>query len=144
MHKAEPYATKMKGSRPTRHFPSDMKAICWIFPILAARAWAAEPEGSEAIRKAIATFNDPHERATVLARDADLSPLDRYAGQEVSQVYFEATAIRMVTPDVAFVDATASQFGSTIMKRTMPAVFVLKRVGGGWRISVMRIAGRGY
>lgn len=120
-----------------------MKAIQGIFLMLAAGAWAAEPADSQAIRKAIATFNDPRERATVLARDADLSPLDRFAGQEVSQVYFEATAIRLVTPDVAFVDTTASQFGSLIVKRTLPAVFVLKREAGIWRISVMRIAGRG-
>jgi hypothetical protein len=120
-----------------------MKAICVIFLILAACGEAAGPSDSDAVRKAIATFNHPHERATVLAPDADLSPLDRFAGQDVSPVYFEATTIRFVTPDVAFVDAVASQYGSTIMKRTMPAMFVLKREGGVWRISVMRIAGRG-
>jgi hypothetical protein len=109
-----------------------MKAICGILLILAAYAEAADPADSDAVRKTIATFNHPHERATVLAPDADLSP-----------VYFEATTIRFVTPDVAFVDAVASQYGSTIMKRTMPAMFVLKREGGVWRISVMRIAGRG-
>ena len=119
-----------------------MKATCCILLALAARAWAAGPADNEAIRKAIATFNDPHERATVLARDADLSPLDRFAGQEMSQVYFEAKAIRFVTADVAFVDAAASQYGSTIMKRSMRAVFVMKREGGAWRISVMRITGR--
>ena len=111
--------------------------------MLAASVWAAGPGDSEAIRKAIATFNHPHERATVLARDADLSPLDRFAGQEVSQVYFEVTAIRMVSPDLAFVDAAASQYGSLIVKRSVPAVFVLKRGGGAWRISVMRVAARG-
>ena len=119
-----------------------MKAICCVFLMLAASAWAADPADSEAIRRAIATFNDPGERATVLARDADLSPLLRFAGQEVSQVYFEAKSIRFVTPDVAFVDAAASQFGSLIMKRAMPAVFVLKREAGAWRISVMRIVGQ--
>src|SRR5664280_2114150 len=134
----------LKGIPPSRHSPSDMKAICGIFLIVAASASAAEPDASEAIRKAIASFNDAHERATVLARDADLSPLDRFAGQEVSQVYFEATAIRLVTPDVAFVDATASQFGSLIVKRTTPAVFVLKREAGAWRIAVMRIAAPRY
>jgi hypothetical protein len=121
-----------------------MKAIWGIFLILGACAWAAEPADSEAIRKAIATFNHPHERATVLARVADLATPDRFAGQEVSQVYFEATTIRFVTPDVAFVDAVASQFGSVIVKRSMQAVFVLKREGGAWRIAVMRIAARGY
>jgi hypothetical protein len=44
-----------------------------------------------------------------------------------------------VTPDVAFVDAVASQFGSVIVKRTAPAHFVLKREGGVWRIAVMRM-----
>jgi hypothetical protein len=44
---------------------------------------------------------------------------------------------------VAFVDATGSQYGSVILKRTIPAVFVLKREGGAWLITVMRMgAGR--
>ena len=77
----------------------------------------------------------------MLARDADLPPLDRFAGQEVSQIYFAVTAIRFVTPDVAFADATASQFGSVIVKRSSPAMFVLKREDGVWRISLLRIAG---
>jgi ketosteroid isomerase-like protein len=45
---------------------------------------------------------------------------------------------------VAFVDAVASQYGSTIMKRAMRAVFVLKREGGAWRISVMRVGAPRY
>ena len=111
--------------------------------MLAARAWPGEPPDADAIRKAIATFNDPRLRATVLAPGADVAPLRRLAGQEVSQVYFAATAIRLVTPDVAFVDATGSQYGSVILKRTIPAVFVLKRDGGAWLITVMRMgAGR--
>jgi hypothetical protein len=40
---------------------------------------------------------------------------------------------------VAFVDARASQFGSMIMKRTMPAYFVLRRASAAWQISVMRV-----
>ena len=119
-----------------------MKVIrCFL--VVVAFAWADEPAASQAIRKAIASFNHASERAGVLARDADIPPLDRYAGKEISQVYFEPTAIRLVTPDVAFVDATASQFGSVILKRSCPAMFVLKREGGVWRISVMRIAGWG-
>ena len=109
--------------------------------MLAASAWAAEPGDNEAIRKAIAAFNNLRERVTVLARDADIQPLDRFGGQEVSQVYFEATAIKLVTPEVAFVDAKASQFGSLMMKLSMPAVFVLNREGGAWRIAVMRAPG---
>ena len=118
--------------------------MCCVLPMLAAFAWAGGTTDSDAIRKAIATFNDPHKRASVLAREADIAPLDRSGGQGVSQVYFEVTAIRLVTPDVAFVDGTASQYGSVILKRTTRVVFVLKREGGVWLISVMRVAGRGY
>ena len=118
-----------------------MKALCWLFLLLAATARADESADFAAVRKAVATFNHPSERATVLARDADLTPLDHFAGQGVSQIYFTVTAIRFVTPDVAFADAIASQFGSVILKRSSPAMFVLKREGGAWRISVLRIPG---
>ena len=97
-----------------------MKALCCLPDCWPPSPGRPNPPIPQAIRKAIATFNHAPERATVLARDADLSPLDRFAGQEVSQVYFETTAIRFVTPDVAFVDATASQFGSVILKRSSP------------------------
>ena len=80
---------------------------------------------------------EPH--AAVLTPDADLSPLERFIGPEVSQVYFEVRSIKFLSEDVAFVDARASQFGSTIMKRAMPAYFVLRRVGGEWRVAVMRV-----
>jgi len=47
---------------------------------------AGETADSEAIRKAISAFNDPARRAAVLAPGADVAPLKRLAGQEVSQV----------------------------------------------------------
>ena len=118
-----------------------MRTIISILPMLAACAWAGDP-AEDAIRKAIATFNDPQKRATVLAPGADMAPLDRMGGPGVSRVYFEATAIRFVTPDVAKVKASASQYGSLILKRTMPVVFVLKRDGGVWRITALRVGGR--
>ena len=121
-----------------------MRAVCWIFIALAARLWAGDAADSEAIRKVISTFSDRRERATVLAPDADISPLHRSYGLDVSQLYFEVSAIRFVTPDVAFVDASATQFGTLIMKHARPAVFVLKRDAGSWKISVMRSSPRGY
>ena len=113
-----------------------------MFLLFATFARADESADFAAVHKAVATFNHPAEGASVLARDTDVPPLDRFAGQEVSQIYFAVTAIRFVTPDVAFVDATASQFGSVILKRSGPAMFVLKREGGVWRISVLRFSGR--
>jgi hypothetical protein len=116
-----------------------MRALLPVFLILADLARADEIADRAAIRKVLVTFNNLHERSTVLAPGADLDRLRRFAGQEVSQVYFEARTIRFVNPDVAFVDATASQFGTLIMKHAMPAYFVLLRIGGEWRVAVMRV-----
>ncbi|HEY1493188.1 MAG TPA: hypothetical protein VGF49_01535 [Candidatus Solibacter sp.] len=113
-----------------------MRAAIWI---LLCAALAHADERTDAVRKAIAAFNDLRDRSAVLTADADLSPLERFGGQEVSQVYFEVRSIKFLTGDIAFVDATASQFGSTIMKRALPAYFVLRRVGGEWRVAVMRV-----
>ena len=52
--------------------------MCCVFPMLAACAWAAEPAGNEAIRKAIATFNNPRERGVwriSVTRIAGAAPL---------------------------------------------------------------------
>ena len=113
-----------------------MKPLLWI---LLAASLARADERVDAIRKSISAFNDLRERAAVLTADADLSPLERFGGQEISQVYFEVRSIKFLTADIAFVDATASQFGTTIMKRAMPAYFVLRRIGGEWRVAVMRV-----
>ena len=78
----------------------------------------------------------------MLAPGARIAPLYRLGGPGLSRVYFQATAIRYVKPGGAKVKASASQYGSVILKRTMPVVFVLKREGGVWRISALRVAGR--
>ena len=133
-------SVSMKGSAAPRHFVH-MKAL-WIVPLcLAANAWGDEADDRAAIQKTVATFNDTHLRSSVLAHDADVGDLSRYGGQEVSQVYFEVKTVRMVTAEVAVADATGSQFGSLIMKRSAPAVFVLKRESGEWRVALLRISG---
>jgi hypothetical protein len=119
-----------------------MRALFVVLPVLAFSAWAGDSPSEAAIRKVIATFNNPRERASVLARDADIAYLGRPAGQGESQVYYEVKKIKLVSPDVAFVDGTASQYGSVTLKRSMRVVFLLNREGGVWRISVLRVGGR--
>jgi hypothetical protein len=116
-----------------------MRAVFWIFLTFVGLAPAAQATDEDDIRKVLVAFNDLTQRPHVLTPDADLTPLRHFAGQEVSQVYFEVRSIRLLPPDVAFVDATASQYGSTIMKRSMPAYFVLRKVAGEWRVAVMRV-----
>src|SRR5215471_10814302 len=119
-----------------------MKAVLCSFLFLTASAFADESADREAVRHVIARFNDLHERSATLSRDADLEPLGRFSGQEVSQVYFEAGTVKFITPEVAFVDAAASQYGSLIGKRSLPACFVLRREAGEWRVTVMRVGAR--
>lgn len=109
--------------------------------LLLTLAADAQTAGEDAIRNVLVAFNSLKERPHLLTVDADLTPLGQFGGPEISQVYFEAKSIRILSPDTAFVDATASQYGSTILKRSMPAYFLLRRVAGEWRVAVMRVAG---
>jgi hypothetical protein len=116
-----------------------MKRYLWLL-LLAAVAAPAQSGDETAIRKTIALFNDRAERPRVVALDADIAPLWRFAAPEISQVYFEAGPVRLLTPEVAFVDAVGSQYGSVILKRSMPACFVLRKIDGEWKIAVLRVA----
>jgi len=113
--------------------------ILWSVPLL----WAmcVHADDGDAVRRAVAAFNDPRQRATVAAPGADLDDLSRFRGAELSQVFFETKAVRFVTADVAVVDAAGSQYGSLIMKRSLPALLVLKKEGGAWRVAVLRVSG---
>jgi hypothetical protein len=121
-----------------------MRALCYVPFLLAACAWADEAADRAAIEKAVIAFNHPHERATVLAKDANLSSPTRYAWQEVSQVFFESQGVRFVTPDVAVVDAAGSQYGSVIVKQSIPALFVMRREGGDWKVVILRMVAPRY
>jgi hypothetical protein len=96
-------------------------------------------DDTDAIRHVLASFSDARQRPSVLTGDADLAPLTRLPGWEASQVYFEARSIKFLTPDIAFIDAAASQYGTLILKHSVPAYFVLRRVAGEWRVAVFRV-----
>src|SRR4051794_36716882 len=115
-----------------------MRALAALPLLLCACLQADQSSDRVAIEKVIARFNHPQERASVVARDADLTPLDREEGPGVSPLFFEAKEVSFVTANVAFVDATASQYGSVIVKRSRHACFVLRRDNGEWRIAVLR------
>jgi len=115
-----------------------MRALAILPLLLCACLQADQASDRAAIQKIIARFNDPRERASVVTRDADIATLDREEGPGVSPLFFEVKDVSSVTPDVAFVDAVASQYGSVILKRSRHACFVLRRDHGEWRIAVMR------
>ena len=51
--------------------------------------------------------------------------------------------IRMLTGEIALVDATRKQYGAMILSNA-PVLLVLTRVDGVWRIATMRVLDHGY
>jgi hypothetical protein len=115
-----------------------MRALAVLPLLLCACLQADQASDRAAIQKIIARFNDPHERASVIARNADIALPDPDPGPGVSPLYFEAKEVSFVTADIAFVNAVAAQYGSVILKRSRHACFVLRRENGEWRIAVLR------
>ncbi len=58
---------------------------------------------------------------------------------EVSKPVVQITHLDYITEDVALVDAEAVQFGSLIIRKSTPMLFVIKRQNGEWRIHHSRI-----
>ncbi|MCW5981806.1 MAG: hypothetical protein KIT09_27215 [Bryobacteraceae bacterium] len=63
----------------------------------------------------------------------------RPAWDEVTPPRIEKKSIRLVTPDVAIVDASWVQYGSMIVKREWPVLLLLKKDGARWRVSSLRV-----
>ena len=120
-----------------------MRALRYAAILLAGCAWADEASDRAAIEKVVIAFNHPEERAAVLAKDADIGLLAPGSGpepwSEISAPFFASRRVRLVTPDVAVVDARASQYGSMILKRTVPAIFVMRREADAWKVVLLRI-----
>ena len=131
----------MKGNVPARHYPN-MRVLPCLLCLCAIPAWADEAADRAAVAKVVIAFNDKPRRPALLTRDADIPSLSSNPGEEVSQIYFEAKTVKLLTPDVAIVDADGSQYGSLAAKRVLPALFVMQRVGGEWRIAVLRLTTR--
>jgi len=58
---------------------------------------------------------------------------------EVTPPFIEIQSVQFVSPDVALVDASQTQFGSVILKRTVPVILLMKLDGKEWRILSMRL-----
>jgi len=57
---------------------------------------------------------------------------------EVTTPRFTVQKIQFVTPDVALVDAAATQYGSLILSRPLQFLFVMTRKGEAWQIASVR------
>jgi hypothetical protein len=134
-----------------------MKMIICISLVFAALGWADEGTDRAAIGGVIGALNanqtgaDQERIARLFTTDADneldrLANLDRRLLQPSDKPWSEVTtpriviqSIRFITAGVALVDAANTQYGSTIVVRRAPVLFVMKKQAGDWRIASLRV-----
>ena len=75
----------------------------------------------------------------LLDLDRRLLELSREPWSEVTSPRLVIQAIRFVTPDVALVNAANTHYGSMILARRIPVLFVMKKEGTAWRIASLRV-----
>ena len=135
-----------------------MKALCFglllfVFIISSMRAdVAADRAAVEAVARAVfdraASGNDT---SALFAADADseydrLVEIDHRLTQrskepmsEVSEPHVVIGAIKLITPDVALVNAANNRYGSLVLRIQIPVLFVMRREGAEWRIVSLRV-----
>jgi hypothetical protein len=141
-------AKKVKARRPARHIPG-MKSLVFASLVLAALAWADQPDDRAQIRAVAARLNAGYpsdlftdDADSQLSRLSDLDGLLRRSGKPWSEVTAPRVVtqrIRFITKDVALVDAAVVQYGSTLPVHRVPLLLVMRREARGWRIASLRV-----
>jgi hypothetical protein len=99
--------------------------------------------------------SDAKQVASLFAPDGDLWIGNEIAGKgpeeiegalEKPAIWSEMTApniqnesVRLVSDDVALVNANQAQYGSVILRKSVPITILLKYAGGRWQIVTMRL-----
>lgn len=124
--------------------------------LLAATVAAQTPdESAAAIRSVIKEFNKDRamgrdSAANHLMRNADfwngtgdVRPLavQREVMTEMTAPQIRHETVRLLSPDVAVVDAYEIQYGSLPTIRRQPVTLLMQREGGEWKIASLRVLG---
>jgi hypothetical protein len=75
----------------------------------------------------------------LLDLDRRLLELSREPWSEITSPRLVIQSIRFVTPDVALVNAANTHYGSMILARRIPVLFVMRKEGTVWRIASLRV-----
>jgi hypothetical protein len=139
-----------------------MRTLLLIALLGTTIAWTQAPgPDRDGIPEVIAALNKALDKpdngafAALFLKDADLRLGDRlYPGvaavtirlsesrrpwSEVTPPRIEEVQIRRLAPDIALVDAAWVQYGSTILRRALPAILVLKQENEEWRVATLRV-----
>ena len=120
--------------------------------------WADETQDRAAIEKVIAALNEPARHADLFTKDADsgvdfdrLVDLHRLNSSNnavigMNEPWTQRTIpriaserIRFITADVAIVDGASRLDGAVTLAQRVPLLFVMKKEGADWRITVVRL-----
>lgn len=128
---------------PLEDIPLGMRAIACIPFLFATLAWADQSADRAAIERVIDAWNDGRRSADLFTADArkeldGQSIWERRPWSEETPPRLVMQSLRFVTPDVALVDASNTQFGSMILVRKAPVLLVMKKEGSAWRIAAIR------
>jgi hypothetical protein len=109
--------------------------------LVATCAWADDATDREAIERLIAAVND-HSKplSDLFTTDAPESEqvmlsANEQPWSEVTSPRITTRSIRLITPQIALVESTNTQYGSTIMVRATAMLLVMKKDGAQWRIA---------
>ena len=122
---------------------------------------ASPPPTADQVRAIIAQLNEARRRSDAKAfselftadgefrvgkeivgtgRDAIAAALQQpMVWSEVTPPRIENESVRFISADVALVDAIQTQYGSLIMKQSVPVAILLKRDAADWRIVSLRV-----
>ncbi|MCX6622272.1 MAG: hypothetical protein NTY38_14630 [Acidobacteria bacterium] len=121
--------------------------------LLAPALWPGDTADRQSIQRLIASLNEPisQRRPHLLAPATPAAELDalvhlnqtlrsmsRQPWSEVTAPHIVTRKIRFLTPEIALVDAASVQYGSVILTRAFPMVFVLRKLGKEWKITALR------
>jgi hypothetical protein len=121
-----------------------MRPILCLSILAATCAWADDATDREAIERLIAAVNNHSKPLTELfTADAPESEQSILLPQEeplseVTSPLITTRSIRFITPQVALVESTNTQYGSVIVVRSAPMLLVVKKDGAQWRIACVR------
>ena len=121
-----------------------MRQILCLSILVATCAWADDATDREAIERLITSVNHHSKPLTdVFTADAPESEQIMLSGHEepmseVTSPLITTRSIRLITPQVALVECTTTQYGSAIMARTTSMLLVMKKIGRQWRIASVR------
>ncbi len=122
-----------------------MKLLLCFWILATSCAWADEATDREAIEQQVSAFNNhskpPSDLFTADMPDSERTALLTEPMSEVSSVKIVIRSVRFITPEVAMVDCTNTQYGSAIVVQTIPVLLVVKKDGSQWKIAYLRVFG---